>query len=62
MLCDTLNVFDQQPLFPGSTYPQSADQIFLCARATCTPAGVETEKFQITGLELRISHSTDSDY
>ena len=41
---------------------QSADQIFFCALATGTPAWMETEKLQFTGLELRIPPSTDSDY
>ena len=71
MLCDTLNVFDtaiegeflmSSGNFLAAPILQSANQIFLCGLATCTPARVETEKIHVKGLELRIARSTDSDY
>ena len=71
MLGDTFNVFDTAiegefltsgVNFLAAPMLQSADQIFLCALATCTPARVKTEKLQVIGLELRIARSTDSDY
>ena len=64
MLCDTFNVFDTaiegefltgSGNFLAAPILQSADQIFLCALATCTPARVKTEKLQLIGLELKNS-------
>ena len=70
MLGDTFNMFDtaiegeflmSSGNFLASPILQSADQIFLCVLAACTPARVKTEKLQAIGFELRIA-LTDIDY
>ena len=53
-LCDTLNVFDSA--IKGEFF---CEQWQFRHMNTCMS---ETEKLQVTGLELRISRSTDSDF